>query len=249
MPSSRANGGTNAATVEIPVIDLSYDPENSEISALRLVTALRPDWADPDAKVEFKRFTEGITNTLLKSVNKRKGASKESIDNEAILLRAYGHGTDVLIDRQRETQNHELLMQHGLAPELLARFSNGMMYRYLRGTVTTPNDLRKAPVYLAVARRLAQWHATMPCVPNPSAMSNGVAGSTNGTTPSSAMVAPNKPPPNVWTVMQKWLHALPQKTEKEQSRQKELQEEFSWLVEELSQRPGLGANGVCAPLS
>ncbi|KAK6843173.1 kinase-like domain-containing protein [Apiospora arundinis] len=244
MPSSTANGGSNGAPVKIPVIPLSYDTENSENSALQLVTALRPNWAEPGAKVEFKRFTEGITNTLLKAVNKREGVTKEDVDSEAILLRAYGRGTDVLIDRQRETQNHELLMQHGLAPQLLARFSNGMMYRYLRGTVTTPNDLRKSPVYLAVARRLAQWHATMPCVPNASTMSNGVACSTNGATSSSARVAPNKPSPNVWTVMQKWLHALPQTTEKEKSRQKELQKEFTWLVEELSERPGLGENGL-----
>ncbi|KAK8088253.1 hypothetical protein PG997_003214 [Apiospora hydei] len=237
MPSSTVNGaGSNGATVQIPIINLSYDPGNPDASALQLVTALHPDWAEPGAKVEFKRFTDGITNTLLKSVNEREGASKEDIDNEAVLLRAYGHGTDVLIDRQRETQNHELLMQHGLAPELLARFSNGMMYRYLRGTVTTPKDLREPRVYLAVARRLAQWHATMPCVHNESTTSNG-------TSPSD-MVAPNKPPPNVWTVMQKWLNALPNKTEAEQSRQRSLQEEFNWLIEELSQRPGLGEYGL-----
>ncbi|KAK7969917.1 ethanolamine kinase [Apiospora saccharicola] len=243
MPPSTVNGsGSNGASVHIPVIDLSYDPKDADASALRLVTALRPDWAEPSAKVEFKRFTDGITNTLLKAVNKREGASKEDIDIEAILLRAYGHGTDVLIDRQRETQNHELLMQHGLAPELLARFSNGMMYRYLRGTVTTPKDLREPRVYLAVARRLAQWHATMPCVHSASATSNGETGSKNGT--SSGMVAPNKPPPNVWTVMQKWLHALPHETEAEQTRQKSLQEELHWLIKELSQRPGLGEYGL-----
>ncbi|KAK8050358.1 kinase-like protein [Apiospora phragmitis] len=244
MPPSTVNGGgSDGAAVHIPVIDLSYDPGNPDTSARQLVTALRPDWADPGAKVEFTRFTDGITNTLLKAVNRREGASKEDIDNEAVLLRAYGHGTDVLIDRQRETQNHELLMQHGLAPELLARFSNGMMYRYLRGTVTTPKNLREPRVYLAVARRLAQWHATMPCVHNESAMSNGLADSTSGTC-STAMVAPNKPPPNVWTVMQKWLHALPQETEAGMLRQKTLQTEFSWLIEELSQGPGLGEYGL-----
>ncbi|KAK8055248.1 hypothetical protein PG993_000475 [Apiospora rasikravindrae] len=214
MPSSTVNGaGSNGASVQIPVINLSYDPSNPDASALQLVTALRPDWAEPGAKVEFKRFTDGITNTLLKSVNKREGESKEDIDNEAVLLRAYGNGTDVLIDRQRETQNHELLMQHGLAPELLARFSNGMMYRYLRGTVTTPKDLR------------------------------GATGSKNGTS-SNDMVAPNKPPPNVWTVMQKWLHALPHETEAERSRQESLQKEFHWIIEELSQRPSLGEYGL-----
>jgi len=34
-------------------------------------------------------------------VKRRPGYSEEQIDNEAILLRAYGKGTEVLIDRER----------------------------------------------------------------------------------------------------------------------------------------------------
>lgn len=37
---------------------------------------------------------------LLKAVNKLPGLSKAEIDEDAILLRAYGKGTDVLIDRE-----------------------------------------------------------------------------------------------------------------------------------------------------
>jgi hypothetical protein len=36
----------------------------------------------------------------LKAVNKVPGLSKAEIDDDAILLRAYGKGTDVLIDRE-----------------------------------------------------------------------------------------------------------------------------------------------------
>jgi hypothetical protein len=36
----------------------------------------------------------------LKAVNKLPGISKAEIDEDAILLRAYGKGTDVLIDRE-----------------------------------------------------------------------------------------------------------------------------------------------------
>lgn len=46
------------------------------------------------------RFTDGITNTLLKAVNNLPGLSKTEVDEDAILLRAYGKGTDVLIDRE-----------------------------------------------------------------------------------------------------------------------------------------------------
>src|ERR1700710_2045643 len=147
-------------------IPLTYNSAESQTSALRLILTLRPDWEHGDGKIEFIRFTDGITNTLLKVVKKRPGLSVEEIDNEAVLLRAYGQGTDRIIDRERETQNHELLMQHNLAPTLLARFHNGMLYRFIRGSVTSPADLRQQDIWRAVARRLAEWHAVVPCLPS-----------------------------------------------------------------------------------
>jgi ethanolamine kinase len=246
MPSHVSNGAANGCpTNQIRYIPLSYDSTNNESSARQLILALRPEWSSPDTRIEFERFTDGITNTLLKAVNRKPGLSKEQVDNEAILLRAYGHGTDVLIDRHRETQNHELLMNHGLAPALLARFNNGMMYRYIRGKACQPADLRETSIYLAVARRIAQWHATMPCIHETDTRENGLGGITNGFHDSSLhLFVPGKPAPNTWTVMQKWIRALPTKTEAQRARQSELQKELSWLVEKLSQRPGLGKNGV-----
>ncbi|KAK4178849.1 kinase-like domain-containing protein [Triangularia setosa] len=247
------NGAGNHHIRRIP---LSYDSTNSEESALELVLTIRPDWADAASnKVEFVRFTDGITNTLLKAVNKRPGLSKEEVDKEAILLRAYGNGTDVIIDRFRETQNHELLMRHGLAPELLARFENGMMYRFIQGSPTQPEDLRKPVIYKAVAQRLAQWHAVVPCIKGRTGHSRKNSRADGPVTLDSNLgdaefqnvidnVAPGKPPPNVWTVMQKWIFALPTETEAQRARQAELQKELTSLVLQLSQRPGLGVNGL-----
>jgi ethanolamine kinase len=244
---------------DIPFVPLSYtsDPSASEASARALILALRPEWASPPAKIEFVRFTDGITNTLLKAVNRAPGLSQDDVDREAILLRAYGHGTDIIIDRQREAQNHELLMRHGLAPELLARFQNGMMYRFIRGRVSTPADLRRPPVYRAVARRLATWHATVPCIPGKTHISERMGSHcrdslTNGAGEDGEVdlqsvidgVAPGKAPPNVWTVMQKWIFALPHDTEAQRARRTRLQAELTALVRELSQRPGLGKDGV-----
>ncbi|KAI1197522.1 kinase-like protein [Nemania serpens] len=252
MPSNVLNGAANGDHKgQIRYIPLSYhstndstsdDSINDDPSARRLILSLRPEWSCPESNIEFVRFTEGITNTLLKAVNRKPRLSQEQIDGEAILLRAYGHGTDVIIDRLRETQNHELLMKHGLAPALLARFDNGMMYRYIQGKPCQPADLRNPSVYLAVARRIAQWHATVPCLHETTTGKNGAANGSHGS--SLDDIAPGKPVPNTWTVMQKWIRALPTKTEAQRARQSELQRELSWLVEKLSQRPGLGKNGL-----
>jgi ethanolamine kinase len=163
----------------------------------------------------------------------------------------------LIIDRHRETQNHELLAKYGLAPELIARFDNGMMYRFIQGAVTKPEDLRKPVIYKAVARRLAQWHAEVPCIPGRTGHSrknskvDGFAGPADNLGDAEFQqvldhVAPGKPSPNVWSVMQKWIFALPTDTEEQRSRQAELQKELTALVSELSQRPGLGQNGVSA---
>jgi len=249
------NGDANGSDPRIRFIPLSYSSSDSDDSALRLVLSVRPGWSEPGSNVEFARFTDGITNTLLKAVNKKPGLSKDEVDKEAILLRAYGNGTDLIIDRLRETQNHELLMKHGLAPELLARFDNGMIYRFIQGAVTQPEDLRKPSIYKAVARRLAQWHAVVPCIPGRTGHSRknssvggyaGVADVLGDAEFQQALdhVAPGKPSPNIWTVMQKWIFALPTDTEEQRARQAQLQKELTVLVAELSQRPGLGQNGV-----
>ncbi|KAF3059277.1 putative ethanolamine kinase [Daldinia childiae] len=245
MPSLNSNGVANGHFGQLRHIPISYDNDNSNASARALILALFPEWSSPDSNIEFVPFKDGITNTLLKAINKKEGLSQDEVDKEAVLLRAYGHGTDVLIDRHRETQNHELLMKCGLAPELLARFDNGMIYRYIRGTPTQPADLRMPPIYLAVARRLAQWHATVPCIYETHAQKNGVNGASNGHHEVEIEhAAPGKPSPNVWTVMQKWILALPTKTEAQRTRQANLQHELTKLVDELSQRPGLGDNGL-----
>ncbi|KAK3937127.1 ethanolamine kinase 1 [Diplogelasinospora grovesii] len=251
--SNLQNGQVNGeGDHKIRYIPLPYSSSDSEASALRLVLAIRPEWED-DARsnlVKFVRFTDGITNTLLKAVNKKPGLSQEQIDKEAILLRAYGNGTEMIIDRQRETQNHELLMKHGLAPELLARFENGMMYRFIQGVVCHPEDLRKPEIYKAVARRLAQWHAVMPCIPGPTG--HGRTGRIRSTSKSQIPTvtypddiyqrcidgaAPGLPSPNVFTVMQKWIYALPTETEEQIRRQLELQAEQTRIVSEFSERP------------
>ncbi|KAH7197660.1 kinase-like domain-containing protein [Fusarium flagelliforme] len=249
----------------VPFLDLTYDNNESHDSALKLILTLMPDWASEDSNVDFVRFTDGITNTLLKAVNRRPGMSKLDVDRDAILLRAYGHGTAVLIDREREAENHELLMRHGLATQLLARFKNGMMYRYILGKPARAQDLSEPLILSAIARRLAHWHATVPCLPDPNhardekhvngngstnGQINGHAnGCVNGDSDKSRQeqidsTAPGKPPPNVWTTMQKWIFALPTDTDAQRERQALLQAELKVMVQKLSQRPGLGKNGL-----
>jgi ethanolamine kinase len=136
-----------------------------------------------------------------------------------------------------------------------------MLYRFIRGAVTSPADLRREDIWRAVARRLAEWHAIVPCLPSSrEPLSREVNGSAEFGVPAPMPnrkdpalqaaidnVAPGKLVPNVWTVMQKWIYALPIGTDAEKSRQANLQKELTRLVAEFSNRPGLGENSVSSP--
>ncbi|OCK83062.1 kinase-like protein [Lepidopterella palustris CBS 459.81] len=240
----------------IRYLPLSYDNADSENTAFQLIFALRPEWRESASTIEFIRFTDGITNTLLKAVNKEPGLSERQIDREAILLRAYGKGTDVLIDRERETLAHSLLARHGLAPPLLARFDNGLLYKFIEGSVCSPADLRRPEVWRAVAKQLGEWHATLPIssISSESPVHGSIVnGSVNGspTKPRSKRTAsleaiekltPGKPTPNIWTVIQKWILALPTTTSAEKNRRDQLQIELEQLVKQFGNTTGIGGS-------
>ncbi|EON61369.1 hypothetical protein W97_00583 [Coniosporium apollinis CBS 100218] len=242
-------------------IPLCYGNADSEASALRLVLALEPSWTQHQDCIEFIKFTDGITNTLLKAVNKRAGQSQECIDQEAIMLRAYGEGTAVLIDRERERLSHSLLASHGLAPPLLASFHNGLLYKFIPGEVCSPSDLRRPEIWRGVARRLAEWHATLPISsissepaveaqngianghrrsdsPVPMAQQKRGPGTSDRT--QTEEVSARKILPNLWTVMQRWISALPAGSEAERKRQAMLRTELTWLARRLADTPGIG---------
>ncbi|OAK98856.1 kinase-like protein [Phaeosphaeriaceae sp. SRC1lsM3a] len=220
-----------------------YDNTDSHNSALNLILTLRPDWRESKDTIEFVRFTDGITNTLLKAVNKLPGLSKAEIDEDAILLRAYGKGTDVLIDREKETRSHSLLARHGLAPALHARFENGLLYKFITGTVCAPADLRRPEVWRGVAQRLGEWHATLPIssisstCPAPAQLSPH---NKRASLVDMAQLTPGKPIPNVWTTMQKWILALPTSTTAQSSRRDQLMTELESLTKLLGDTPGVG---------
>ena len=129
-----------------------------------------------------------------------------------------------------------------------------MIYRYIPGRVCTPADLREETVWRGVAARLGQWHASLPInssvparevedglpeenaelkVIKPSVSANEVKG-----------VFSKKVTPNVWSTMQKWIHALPVSSDAERERQALLQKELDRTISEFADLPGLGKDGL-----
>ncbi|KAG5295188.1 ethanolamine kinase [Histoplasma ohiense] len=249
-------GSRNEGHASLRYIPLSYNQADSQASALRLVLTLNPHWEHSEGDIEFIRFTDGITNTLLKIIKRVPGLSDEQVDNDAVLMRAYGNHTEILIDRERETRSHALLAERGLAPPLLARFQNGLLYRFIRGKVTSPDDLNNPRIFKAIARRLAQWHAVLPIdeispTSSPQERQETTSPARPTRTPTASTEVDDITPVKIrhagtsfWSVLQKWILALPVTTEQERLRRRKIQKEFERIFTEFDDDKGFGKGGL-----
>jgi ethanolamine kinase len=134
-----------------------------------------------------------------------------------------------------ECTSHSLLASHKLAPPLLARFNNGLLYRFIPGKVCSPSDLRRPEIWRGIAQRIAEWHATLP-ISVVLKRRNSLIHQADGTVVTSKI--DHLPSPNIWTVTQGWTDALPEKTDEERSKKLRLQKELNWLIDELGDGPG-----------
>lgn len=176
-------------------------------------------------------YTLKLCLQLLKVAKHIPGQSQIEIDQDAVLIRAYGNQTHILIDRDRDTTTHALCAKHGLAPALLARFKNGVLYRYIAGRVCTPEDLVGEPVWRAVARHLGEWHAKLP-------IDSVVEVHHRSDLPSKSTV------PSIWSVMQKWINALPCDSSKQKNQRELLQIEYDRSFRDLNRKCGPGSDGL-----
>lgn len=169
-------------------------------------------------------------------------------------MRAYGNGTDLIIDRDSEATSHGMLAKRGMAPPLLGRFRNGLLYGYISGYVCKAEDLAEEPVWRGVAQKLGEWHARIPI----SAISsntpvqreiNGCAnhhllnGKSNGVLTQTSRLTARRPSPNAWSVMQDWINALSTDTEEEKTQKEFLQKELDRSFHELDTEDGIGEHG------
>jgi ethanolamine kinase len=215
----------NDLGLNLPHLPHSFDHQDPESSSLRLLQEFSPDWkkvASDDVK--FTRFADGITNTLIKVTQHQSDSS----DREPVLVRAYGSGTDTIIDRGKELRAHDMLANRGLASALLSTFENGFIYRFVPGKSCTAQDFHNPKVYRQIAAKMGEWHAKLPL----SALNESsrfVAGKINNPKPFS----------NVWTNAQRWINALPSDTAQLKERNELFREELAWLSELLQDFPSL----------
>ncbi|KAJ5243103.1 uncharacterized protein N7469_001430 [Penicillium citrinum] len=248
----------NGVAPALRYIPLSYSPADSQATALRLILTLFPDWEGPENKIEFVRFTDGITNTLLKIINRKDGLTDAQIDNDAVLMRAYGNGTEILIDREiilfvfLQEKPPRMLFWPAVASPLPSSPASTMVYSTVSFVVSPAGTWTwlLPPIYRGVARRLAQWHAVLPSKGTSSTPSQEASIIAHSEAESAKeeegfdVIQPRRAGPSMWAVLQKWILALPTSTPEQRSRRLTLQKELQWVLAQLDDGKGIGEDGL-----
>ncbi|GMG39969.1 unnamed protein product [Ambrosiozyma monospora] len=150
----------NYCTHAIYLPDYYIEPSNpiqqsEEIK--KMLFKIFPHWNSND-HVQITRLTGGITNMLLECT--RTDNSNPTVI-EKVLVRTYGRGTNLIIDRDREFVSQLVINSVGLAPPIHARFGNGLVYGYISGRSLDYDELSSPLLYPLIASKLGQWHSAI----------------------------------------------------------------------------------------
>lgn len=143
------NYATHAVYFPKLIVNLSENLNNNFQDLKTLLVKIFPTWSNKD-EITLKQLTGGITNMLLRCSYKPL--------QETVLIRVYGHGTNLIIDRHREFILHLILNSIGLAPPIHSRFKNGLIYGYLSGRSLESSELYSPNLYPLIAQQLGNWH-------------------------------------------------------------------------------------------
>lgn len=130
-----------------------------------------------------------------------------------------------MIDRSKELRAHHMLAAKDLAAPILATFQNGFICGFIPGEICEAEDFHTPQIYREIAKRLGQWHGSLP-----------IDDLIEGTGPG------GKPYPNIWTNCSKWIDLLPSKTDEQASQNELFKGELAWLEDLFGDIPGLNGN-------
>ncbi|XP_076287931.1 ethanolamine kinase 1 [Lasioglossum baleicum] len=136
-----------------PHLDVTIHENEIVDGAVEIIKKIRPAWPVDD--LQFKIFNDGITNKLI-------GVWHSGYYKEMVLVRIYGHKTELLINRKDETRNIRILNKAGFTHSIYATFNNGLAYQFIEGVTLTTDMVRKPDVYTLIAKRMAQMHKLKP---------------------------------------------------------------------------------------
>jgi len=178
--------------------------QNANPEALKeILKELVEEWKDmKDEDITVKQLTGGVTNTLYRCRCLKCGKEVDSKGNKPakyVLLRVYGQGSELLIDREKELRLLASLYKCGVGPKLYGSFVNGFVYGYFPGRPLSPHDLRSCKLNERIAASLGRWHK----MELKEECQDRKIEESNNTNVSSSSRA------TIWTTIDDWLSLIP----------------------------------------
>ncbi|XP_070569904.1 ethanolamine kinase 1-like [Ptychodera flava] len=134
-------------------INVTVDENNPEPGALDLMKTVRPEWKAKN--IQFKVFTAGISNKLY-------GCYLPENTRDMVLIRIYGHKSELTVDRAKEIETFQVLFKAKCGPELYCCFNNGICYQYIPGVTIDSDMVKSKKVYPLIANKMAKLHTLKP---------------------------------------------------------------------------------------
>ncbi|KAK1758190.1 kinase-like domain-containing protein [Echria macrotheca] len=204
--------------MQIPFVDHTFDQSDPLKSSHALASFLFPNQTLDASDLDVKTLAQGTTNSRLQLFKVSLRAASPALDS-AVLIKVYGDGTEVTIDRRKaptvELHVHKFLAEQGLSSSPMVRFTNGHAYDFIPGIPCSEHDVAREEVWRVVARELGRWHTTLPVVEfDHPQMSFNLE-------------------PSIWSTAKKWLDAIPARPQRSTANKDELREGLSYLSEKL----------------
>lgn len=112
------------------------------------------DWNYEDDAVHVSTLQGGITNRLYTLT-----PSEE--EGKTIIVRVYGEGTALFVDRAVENVVFSTLSERGIGPKFYGTFRNGRVEGFCDAKTLKPNEMSNRDMYPKTATAIAQLHAQL----------------------------------------------------------------------------------------
>lgn len=139
-----------------PGADLSTEPDRVKKIALQIPTVAHLPILP--SELSCTQIQGGITNRLYR-VDYSYTLGKDQDPIKPVLVRVYGEGSDLFIDRSVDTAVFAELTQCRFGASLIATLVDGRVEQFMVGCRTLdPDDLSKASISKLIARRMCDLH-------------------------------------------------------------------------------------------
>lgn len=116
----------------------------------RIMPIVRPAWNRDEVRTKEINTGLGVTNELIGFC---------STNEDIVLLRINGKGTERFIDRDREIHLRCLLDQAKIGPPLYCEFKNGLCYGFVPGQLLKRGMLKDPGLLRQIAKSVALFHS------------------------------------------------------------------------------------------